>query len=436
MRHRIAIQVHAVMERLFPERRIYLRSDDDVRFLRLKPWSQLLAAAGASLIVAWSIFATAILTMDAIGAGNFREQAQRDQETYEARINSLSAERDSRAHEAVAAQERFNTALNQISSIQTELLNSEARRRELETGIDVIQSTLHRTVQERDTAQEKLAQATLEQETGTPTGTTAPGDMQTVSLLANALSETATARDKISADAHDALLQADEIALQLKLMQERNDEIFEKLEDAMTISVEPLDKMFRAAGLNTKDLLQTVRKGYSGQGGPLMPLSVSTRGEAPSQDMLRANRILDKLDRLNIYRIAAEKAPFALPVKSSFRFTSGFGMRWGRMHNGVDFAGAYGTPLHSTADGTVVYAGWQSGYGRLVRIQHEFGIETRYAHLAQIRVKVGQRVSRGQLIGDMGNSGRSTGTHLHYEVRVGGRPINPMIYIKAANDVF
>ena len=71
-----------------------------------------------------------------------------------------------------------------------------------------------------------------------------------------------------------------------------------------------------------------------------------------------------------------------------------------------------------------------------MKIQHEFGIETRYAHMSKIRVNVGDRVSRGDRIGDMGNTGRSTGTHLHYEVRIGGKAVNPMTYIKAARDVF
>jgi murein DD-endopeptidase MepM/ murein hydrolase activator NlpD len=84
----------------------------------------------------------------------------------------------------------------------------------------------------------------------------------------------------------------------------------------------------------------------------------------------------------------------------------------------------------------VTKAGWSSGYGRLVTIQHAFGIETKYAHNSNLRVKVGQRVSRGDHIADMGNTGRSTGTHLHYEVRVNGKPVNPMIYIKAARNVF
>ena len=174
----------------------------------------------------------------------------------------------------------------------------------------------------------------------------------------------------------------------------------------------------------------------------MTPLSFTTRGEELSPDTLRANRLLNQMDRLNLYRIAAEKAPFANPVKNAFRFTSQFGYRRDpktggrRMHKGVDFAAGMGTPLYATADGVVIHAGWSSGYGRLVKIQHEFGIETRYAHLAKIRVKEGQRVSRGELIGDMGNSGRSTGTHLHYEVRVNGRAVNPMTFIKAGRDVF
>ena len=205
----------------------------------------------------------------------------------------------------------------------------------------------------------------------------------------------------------------------------------------ITDSVHPVcPETLSAAGMDPDRIISQVRKGYSGRGGPLTPLSLSTRGEGPSGDMMRANGILSQMDRLNRYRSAAQKAPFASPLKDSFRFTSGFGYRWGRLHAGTDFAAPHGTPIYATADGVVIHAGWQSGYGNLVKIQHEFGIETRYAHMSKIRVKKGQRVSRGSRIGDMGNTGRSTGTHLHYEVRVGGNAVNPMTYIKAANDVF
>ncbi|WP_272006441.1 M23 family metallopeptidase [Roseovarius sp. ZX-A-9] len=440
MRTRAAIKIHSLLERYFPERRVFLRSDTDTRFIRLRPGTQLIAFTGATAIVAWAIIATAILLMDSIGAGNFRDQAKRDQRTYENRLNALSSERDIRAQEAIDAQERFNSALAQISIMQSELLASETRRREMETGIEVIQNTLRRAMKERDSARQQLASLTDEMNRNgggsTALATDDAAGASTLDFLADALADTALERDKVTADAQDALLYAEEMSHQIRLMQDQNDQIFRQLEDAMTISVEPLDKMFRNAGLNTKTLLDTVRDGYSGQGGPLTPLSFSTRGEEPSADTLRANQILNQMDRLNLYRIAAHKVPFALPVKSAFRHTSGFGARWGRMHSGTDLAAPHGTPIYSTADGVVIHAGWQSGYGRLIKIQHAFGIETRYAHLSKIRVQKGQRVSRGERIGDMGSTGRSTGTHLHYEVRVGGKAINPMIYIKAARDVF
>ena len=438
VRTRLAIRLHTLLERHFPERRVFLRSDTDTRFIRLRPATQLIACSGAAAIVAWAIIATSIMVMDSIGSGNFREQAKRDLQTYEMRLNALATERDKRAEEAIAAQERFSSALEQISSMQSELLASEIRRHELETGIEVIQTTLRRTMTEREIARSEVSQlalslksdGNLEDKIGT-----IPGDA-TVDFLADALQNAAAERDLTIANAQAALIQADEMAHELRLLQEQNDQIFSQLEDAMAISVEPLDKMFRAAGLDTDNLLKTVRQGYSGQGGPLTPLSFSTKGSAPSPDAERANRILNRMDEINLYRIAAQKAPFALPVKNAFRYTSGYGMRWGRMHSGTDFAAPQGTPIYATADGVVTHAEWLAGYGRLVKIKHAFGIETRYAHLSKIRVKPGQRVSRGEQIGDMGNSGRSTGTHLHYEVRVGDKPVNPMIYIKAAKNVF
>ena len=90
----------------------------------------------------------------------------------------------------------------------------------------------------------------------------------------------------------------------------------------------------------------------------------------------------------------------------------------------------------ATGDGLVTFAGRQSGYGNLIKIEHALGTETRYGHLSKINVKVGQKVSRGSLIGAMGNTGRSTGPHLHYEVRVNGKAVNPMSFIKAAQNVF
>jgi murein DD-endopeptidase MepM/ murein hydrolase activator NlpD len=401
----------------------------------LKSETQAVAFVGVVSVVGWTIVATSILMMDSIGAGNFRDQAKREQVTYQQRLNALSSERDARTAEALAAQDRFNVALRQISLMQTELLESESRRRELETGIDVIQATLRDAMKSRDAADAQLA-ALQDEIKGEVALASSGGDDATMTLLNDALTRTAQERDQVLADAQLALSSVADMQAEIDSMEDHNDRIFRQLEEAMTVSMVPLDKMFEKAGMDPDDILGEVRKGYTGQGGPLLPLSFSTRGEEPTLDMMRANRILNQMDQLNLYRIAAQKAPFASPLKDPFRFTSGFGYRWGRLHAGTDFAAPHGTPIYSTADGVVIHADWLSGYGRLVKIQHEFGIETRYAHMSKIRVKVGDRVSRGQRIGDMGNTGRSTGTHLHYEVRVGGEPVNPMIYIKAANYVF
>ncbi len=441
MRTRLAIKLHSLLERHFPERRVFLKSDNDTRFIRLSSETQVAAVAGVAVIVGWTAVATAILLMDSIGSGNFREQAKRDQATYQERLNVLSAERDVRAQEALMAQDRFNAALEQISAMQSELLASENRRRELETGIEVIQTTLRATMKQREDARTELAKLNLDagSDEVQMASATSPAQMN---FMTEALVRTAMERDQIAADAKDALDQRDDLELEIQLMQERSDEIFRQLEEAMVISVEPLDKMFRNAGMPTDRIIEEVRRGYSGMGGPLTPISFSTRGEELTPDEIRANTLLQQMDQLNLYRIAAEKAPFASPVNAVVRFTSGFGTRRDpktggrRMHNGADFAGAHGTDILSTADGVVTHAGWQSGFGRLVKIKHAFGIETLYAHNTKIRVKVGQRVSRGDHIADMGSTGRSTGTHLHYEVRVNGKPVNPMTYIKAARNVF
>ncbi|MFN7224530.1 MAG: DUF5930 domain-containing protein [Paracoccaceae bacterium] len=443
---RLSYRINLVLERRFPEQRLFLKSDTETRFIRLRPVTQAVAMAGGTIVVAWTILATAIILMDSISAGSGRDQALRQQTLYEQRLNNLSQDRDARADEAAGAQERFNLALTQVAEMQARLLASEDSRRELETGIDVIQNTLRRTIKERDEAraQAEAAGVALVSQAGavkTDAGR-AKDALATVDILADALSNTAQERDLMEGAAEKSAERVAVVMAEKKALQARNNEIFEKLEEAVSVSMEPLDKMFRDAGMSPDDLLRQVRRGYSGQGGPLTPLTVSTKSSESTADEIRANAILQGLDKMNLYRLAAFKAPFAMPVKGNFRWTSGFGGRndplgrGARMHEGTDMAGAYGTPILSTADGVVTHSGWSSGYGRLIKIRHEFGLETRYAHLSAIRVNVGDRVSRGDRIGDMGNSGRSTGTHLHYEIRIGGRAVNPMTFIKAANHVF
>ena len=145
-----------------------------------------------------------------------------------------------------------------------------------------------------------------------------------------------------------------------------------------------------------------------------------------------------KLDSLTDAVIAV---PSDKPVKLA-EFMSAYGRRSDpferrmRMHEGIDLAAPLGTPIYATADGVVTTAGWHNGgYGKLVKVDHGRGIETRYAHLSSIAVQPGQRVTRGQQVGRMGSTGRSTGSHLHYEVRIDGRAVNPIPFMKTTDYV-
>jgi murein DD-endopeptidase MepM/ murein hydrolase activator NlpD len=109
--------------------------------------------------------------------------------------------------------------------------------------------------------------------------------------------------------------------------------------------------------------------------------------------------------------------------------TSPFGWRWGRMHEGIDIGVPYGTPIHAAASGTIIYCGWESGYGNLTVIDHGNSLATAYGHQSSIAVSCGQQVTQGQVIGYVGSTGHSTGPHLHFEVRVNGAPVDPMGYL-------
>ena len=227
----------------------------------------------------------------------------------------------------------------------------------------------------------------------------------------------------------------DQLSYELDLSKQNNEQLFRQIEEALIVSVKPLEKMFKSVGLDLENILNVIRSSYSGYGGPNLPISKLPEESLTNSERLAA-RMIDQIFELGAVRVAIQKLPFAHPLNENFQYTSGFGPRWGTMHYGTDMAARHGSPILATADGVIDFAGWEKGYGKLVKIKHDFGYETRYAHLSKISVKVGQRISQGARIGKMGNTGRSTGTHLHYEIRRNGKPINPMKYIRAKQNVF
>ena len=146
------------------------------------------------------------------------------------------------------------------------------------------------------------------------------------------------------------------------------------------------------------------------------------------------NTTRSQVERLN--RTLA-LVPYRKPVIGEVEFTSGFGVRsdpfLGRpaMHTGLDFRAAMGDPVRATANGKVVSSGWAGGYGRMVEIDHGNGLSTRYGHMSEISVKVGDPIKIGQVIGAVGSTGRSTGPHLHYETRIDGDAVDPQKFLRA-----
>ena len=140
----------------------------------------------------------------------------------------------------------------------------------------------------------------------------------------------------------------------------------------------------------------------------------------------------------NPFRRSGASIPSRIPVEG-FHMSSDFGMRvhpvlgGRRMHKGVDLPAPVGTPIHATADGIVSRADWFSSYGLYVSLEHGGNIETRYGHMSRLNVAAGQEVHKGDIIGYVGTTGRSTGPHLHYEVRIAGEAVNPVPYMQVAS---
>ena len=169
-------------------------------------------------------------------------------------------------------------------------------------------------------------------------------------------------------------------------------------------------------------------------GGPFVPVKLAPDAGPFERQLYRINITRAQMERLN--RTLA-LVPYRKPVVGEVEFTSGFGIRsdpfLGRpaMHTGLDFRAQTGDPVRATANGKVVSSGWSGGYGRMVEIDHGNGLSTRYGHLSEINVKVGDTVKIGQVIGEVGSTGRSTGPHLHYETRIDGEAVDPQKFLRA-----
>ena len=216
-----------------------------------------------------------------------------------------------------------------------------------------------------------------------------------------------------------------DIGTSLTLMKRENASAMASLADLARTASDKVDKTLGAIGIPTDAPTAT--------GGPFVPVSAAEASSLTDA----ANAVALQLRRFAVARDAAADAPVHRPLVGSLRMTSPFGIRTDpfvgtkAFHSGLDFAASTGTRVLAAGAGRVDFAGKRSGYGNLVEIDHGDGIVTRYGHLSKILVDVGDQVSTGDLIARSGSTGRSTGPHLHFEVRRDGKPVDPDAFLKA-----
>jgi murein DD-endopeptidase MepM/ murein hydrolase activator NlpD len=260
------------------------------------------------------------------------------------------------------------------------------------------------------------------------------GMQRTFALIADDRSALRAARNGLSAQV--AFLEG-----RMSTMQQTQQTIMQNLTDRAHLTVAQIEKTIIMTGLDVDGLLDSAALKMTGEGGPFIPVARSLRSTEERTMLASIQKLDGEVGRWEHLQLILRNLPLAAPL-DNYQLMSGFGERLDpftgqrAMHAGLDLKNDVGTPVLATAPGTVIYADWMRDYGRVVEIDHGLGIHTRYAHLKAITVKVGQKVEFRQEVGKLGNSGRSTGPHLHYEVQVNGKPQDPMNFMEAGKYVF
>lgn len=223
-------------------------------------------------------------------------------------------------------------------------------------------------------------------------------------------------------------------------IRDQQKELVDRVNTRTVNSITDLETVVASTGLDVAALLDQVDGFGNAQGGPFIPADDLLSADTAYELQVSVAMLDMRLDRWDALQQLVAQLPMAAPLER-FEINSDFGYRRdpinGRsaLHSGMDFGAPRNTPLYTTAPGVVSFAGWRGRYGRVVEIDHGFGIKTRYAHMAKISVKKGEEVGVGVEVGLLGSSGRTTGPHLHYEILFDGSPLDPMNFIKAGKNV-
>lgn len=378
-----------VIARLYPERQLIYRSRGKIRYASLSRNVQIGLTVALLVGAGWVLFTTTQLAVKSIViAGKDR------------RIAEMRVEYESLEGEWYNAQQRFDSVTSEL----------EAQHRLLVT-----------LLQQKSLLEEQLG------------------------ATAKELDEVAAQRDRalsVSGDLADRVVTLKDRLAHLKTSQY---ELIGKIQRRTNATLSELETVIEITGLTVNDLAERGSSGV-GRGGPLIGFDPLSGGASASSGREREFEVgvldlEDHLARWETLQNILERLPLAPPV-DHYSIASNFGKRrdpftkkWA-MHGGVDLASVFKTPIYATAPGVVTFVGRKGPYGKMVEIDHGLGLKSRYGHLTKILVKSGEDVTFRHKIGLMGTTGRSTGSHVHYEVLFRGKPLNPMNFLKAGRHVF
>ncbi|ADM08290.1 hypothetical protein PB2503_01047 [Parvularcula bermudensis HTCC2503] len=441
--------------RFFRERQIYHRSEGVVRFIKLSARTQIAMATILGTALLWVAYASVnVVFKEQIIVA--KDQERRDQEAaYRRRLQTAEGAYEEIQALNYAYEREFDAAITGLTREYEALRSLVENKAAVDRRFQALAENLSAAGAPGGTRRQSTNRLMIDPVGREPT----PRQSRISALREEALNS--VQGNRVAAGIDDAVLQR--VRQDSAALSARQVVLMASLEEDMRRAIRERQRILGHTGVDLSPMVSSVRQStadaqysavapaptddgsFIGQGGPFIPADLGSDASPtdPTAYFRSAARVHDTFTELVTLNEALSAVPLSQPLKVPHRMTSRFGIRWDPMrrnvraaHKGLDFAAPRNSPLLATAPGKVTFAGWRSGFGRTVEIDHGNGFKTRFAHMNRIKVKAGDVVELHDVVGLMGSTGRSTGTHLHYEIHYRGRQVDPLKFIEAGRYVF
>ncbi|MGB0631983.1 MAG: peptidoglycan DD-metalloendopeptidase family protein [Alphaproteobacteria bacterium] len=416
------------------DRQFIVRSKGRIRYVRVPAVLQVFGVLAAGAFAAWVAHSSyTYIVHDEIVSAKEAAIAARDRANRALRLELADARRSfaeatdslEQNHKGLVSLIGQNQALKgNLASLRSELARigdekkkTEAQKRKYQEQVDVLAGRLEATEERNQSLVSELK--------------------NTGSELADALADKSTARQNGVRMSN----RVSELENRLASLREAQSNLLDRVADVSGAEIKRLKTLLASTGIKVDKLVRAQGGAAFAQGGPFEPAKQGKGDSGEEPFDIALSTAGSRLDRLEALQKVMRTLPLAAPL-DYFYVSSKYGRRKDpingsyAMHRGVDFGAKHRAVVLATAPGKVIYAGWKGKFGRFVSIDHGNGIVTRYGHLRRIYVKLGQKVDFRTKIGQMGSSGRSTGVHLHYEIHVDKRSVDPLKFMKVGKNVF